>query len=117
MDGSGPLQIRAPVIFGQHVLAIWLLAHLDIRNGIAAFQKVCNLRSGVFRCPIEHRDRNHGGEITRIAAGVEEIEPDLIALVIIATGAHARDRRRSNTWWSDPGRHDAGPGPPVLLRL
>ncbi len=83
MQGRGPLQVQRSVIFRREVLAIRLLSHFDIRNWITPFLEIGDLRSGVFRCPIQHRHGYHRREAPRQSAGVEQIKADLI------TGFHA----------------------------
>ena len=73
MHGGGELQVECGVIFGQHVLAIGLLAHLHVGNGIAMLFQISHLRRRVFGRAVEHGDGNHGGKIVGDATGEEQI--------------------------------------------
>ena len=47
MNRPGPLDVESSVVFGEHVLAIRLFAHLDPTDGIATLFNVGNLRRRV----------------------------------------------------------------------
>ena len=74
-----PLQVKGSVLFRQHVLAVRLLAHFDIGNRIASGFQVSDLGGGVLGCAVKHGDGNHCRESAGIAAGVEQVEADLVA--------------------------------------
>ena len=82
MQRFGPLQVECSVIFWKHVLAIGFLAHLDKRNRIAARFHIRDLVRGILWRTIDQRNRYHGGQTARVAAGVKKIESHLIFLVV-----------------------------------
>ena len=62
VDRGGELEVQRAVIFGQHVLAVGLFAHLDPRDRIFALVEIGDFVGRIFRRGIEHRDRDHGRE-------------------------------------------------------
>src|SRR3954464_9832823 len=79
MKRSCKLKIESSVIFGEHVLTIGLLSHLNVGNWIPAFFQIGDLRNGVFGSGIDQGNRNHGRQSARVTAGVEEVESYLLA--------------------------------------
>ena len=77
MERSREVKIERCVIFGQHVLTVRFFSHLDVRDWIATFFEICNLRCGIFRSGVNQSNRNHGGQSAGVAAGVEEVESNL----------------------------------------
>jgi len=64
------------------VFSIRFFAHFHVRDGIAAFLEVRNLRDGIFWIVIKHSHGNHRGKATRDSARIEQVEADLIAMVV-----------------------------------
>src|SRR5579864_2029707 len=79
MQRSRELQVKYRVVFGQHVLAIGLLSHFDIRNEIATLLEVAHLRGSVLRSAVQHCDWNNRGQATSDSAGEEQVEAWLVA--------------------------------------
>src|SRR5713226_7868781 len=98
VQSGGKLQVEGAVVFGQHLLTIGFFSHLDIGNGIATLFYVGDLGCRIFRCAVQHGDRNHGGQVVGDAAGVEEIHAGLIARIDsqIGSGVPGIDRRGMN---------------------
>src|SRR5215469_2761571 len=73
----GELHVEGGVVFGQHVLAVGLFAHLHIRNWIVAFLEIGEFGDSVFGRAVDEGDRNHGGNAAGDSAGVEAVESEL----------------------------------------
>src|ERR1700730_2223764 len=82
MECRRELEIEFGVIFGQAMLAVGLLAHLDVGNWIAAFFDVRDFSGGIFRVVVKHGDGNHGGQAAGNAAGEEKIEAYLVSAIV-----------------------------------
>src|SRR5262249_28347865 len=54
-------------------------AHLDPADRIPALLEIRDLRRGIVRRAVQHRDRNHRGKIVGQAAGEEEIQSGMLA--------------------------------------
>ena len=80
------LKVERRVVFRLHVLAVWLFAHLDVGNRIAAFLQIRHLRCCIVGRAVEQRDGNHGRKIVGDAAGEEEIKPRLVAVLVDVGG-------------------------------
>src|SRR3984893_17978139 len=94
MQCRGPLEVKRAVILRQGVFSVRLFAHFHVRDGIAAFFEVSNLRDGIFRIVIKHSHWDHGGKAARDSASVEKVEAYLITPVIdegvLVPGIHGR---------------------------
>ncbi len=53
------LEVERAIVLGQHVLAVRLLAHLDVGDRIAALLDVCDLGGGIVGRAVEHGNGNH----------------------------------------------------------
>ena len=67
------------------MLAVGLLSHLYISDGVTTLFNVCDLRGRIFRCAVEHGDRNHCRKIIGESAGKENIEA---AVLIVSSVVH-----------------------------
>ena len=83
MHRSGELNIQSGIIFRQHVMAIGLLSHFDIGNGIFAALQILHFRSCIFRRVVDERDRNDCGQPTSKSARVEKIETHLRSAAVV----------------------------------
>ena len=59
MQRRGELQIQLGIVLGHGVVAVRLLAHLDVGDGIAPALQVFQFRDRILGRRIDHRDRNH----------------------------------------------------------
>ena len=93
MDRRCPLDVESRIILRQHVLAVGLLANLNIGDRVAALLQIGDFGRGVFWCLVEQRDGNHGRLPPRYSAGEKQIK------------SHLRLRGRTNIGRLMPGIH------------
>src|ERR1700678_3761401 len=74
MECSGPLYVQSGVIFGEHVLAVGLLAHFHVGDRIMTAFDVSNLGDGVLRIVVKKCDWDHGRQSARNTAREEQVE-------------------------------------------